>query len=182
MFKHYDKTRDWIQICLPCNAEYIQTARNAAVEFARKFNLDAADIMAIEVAISEAVSNAVRHAYNGSDHALPIRVLCECCEGTLRFEIADAGCGFAAPADDVIPEPDLSKEGGLGIILIKKLMDSVSYSSRPNMGTMVTMLKRAPGCRSGAQSAAFTTAGRTRSARTTARGAGFCAARRGSLE
>lgn len=149
MNRRYDHSQDRMEISMPCKAEYVRTVRTAAAEFARTFGLGAPDIEAIEVAISEAVSNVIKHAYRDRDNALPIHVKCERCGDGLRFEIADRGCGFAAPADDVIPDPDLDKEGGLGIVLIKRLMDAVSYTSRPNAGTRITMVKRAPRRRRG---------------------------------
>ena len=121
----------------------VRTERTAAADFARSFDLSAQDIEAIEVAVSEAVSNVIRHAYKGCSRTLPIRVKCERRGDGLRFVIEDRGRGFAAPPDNVIPDPDLSREGGLGIILIKRLIDSVSYTSRPNAGTRITMTKSA---------------------------------------
>lgn len=143
MGKLCDDGQDHIEIRVPCKAEYVRTVRVAAAEFARSFDLGAQDVEAIEVAVSEAVSNVIRHAYKGCAKTLPIRMRCERRGDSLRFEIEDRGRGFAAPADNVIPDPDLSREGGLGIILIKRLMDSVSYTSRPNAGTRITMTKRA---------------------------------------
>lgn len=143
MGKLCDEGQDHIEIRVPCKAEYVRTVRTAAADFARSFDLSAQDIEAIEVAVSEAVSNVIRHAYKGCSRTLPIRVKCERRGDGLRFVIEDRGRGFAAPPDNVIPDPDLSREGGLGIILIKRLIDSVSYTSRPNAGTRITMTKSA---------------------------------------
>lgn len=134
--------RDRIEIKVPCKAEYVRTVRRTAADFANAYNLPKSQVEEIEVAISEAVSNVVRHAYIDCERAPSIRVRCVHHRDALTFEVIDKGRGFAAPADGVVPDVDFGRDGGLGIILIKQMMDAVNYTSRPGEGTRLRMTKR----------------------------------------
>ena len=134
---------DQIEIKVPCKPEYVRTVRRAVADFAESVNMPKSAIEAIEIAASEAVANIVRHAYGDSRKPLPVRVKCMQRENGLMLEIVDRGCGFAAPARNVIPDVDPDREGGLGIILIKSLMDRVHYVSKPDEGTRIRMTKSA---------------------------------------
>lgn len=131
-----------IEISVPCKPEYVRTIRKTVAEFAVTMNMPPNDIEALEIAISEAASNIVRHAYVGCEQVGPLQVRCSHGSSGLTVEVVDRGRGFNAPPDGIIPEVDFNREGGLGIILIKELMDRVCYVSKPNRGTRIKMLKR----------------------------------------
>ena len=139
-------TGDWsgdeLEIRVPCRAQYVRTIRRAVAEFAMFHHMARADVEEIEVAASEAVSNAVRHAYSNRACISPVRVRCLHSKGAITVEVCDNGRGFAAPADDMIPKVDFDREGGLGIIIIKMLMDRVKLESKPDEGTKLSMTKR----------------------------------------
>lgn len=135
---------DAIEIRVPCKPEYVRTVRHAVADFAESFNMPKSAVEEVEIAASEAVANIVRHAYVGLDTRIPpMRVKCFHKRDKLILEIIDRGCGFEVPRDEVIPEVDFSRDGGLGIILIKCLMDRVNYTSGPSGGTKIRMTKRA---------------------------------------
>jgi anti-sigma regulatory factor (Ser/Thr protein kinase) len=135
---------DAIEIRVPCKPEYVRTIRHAIADFAESVDMPRSDVEEVEIAASEAVANIVRHAYSGLDSPIPpVRVKCSHGRGKLTVEVIDRGRGFSAPAAGVIPEVDLNRDGGLGIVLIKCLMDRVNYASKPNGGTRIRMTKRA---------------------------------------
>jgi serine/threonine-protein kinase RsbW len=134
---------DEIEIRIPCKAEYVRTVRRTVADFAESTNMSKQAIAEIEIATSEAVTNIVRHAYPGCDQAEPVLVKCGRHRGRFVLEVTDHGRGFNAPPDGVIPEVDLDREGGFGIILMKRLMDRVNYVSIPHEGTRIRMTKRA---------------------------------------
>lgn len=139
-----EQAADAIEIRVPCKPEYVRTVRRTIAEFAESIDMPRSDVEEVEIAASEAVANVVRHAYHNLDcKTPPVRVKCSHKSGRLIIEIIDRGSGFAAPAAAVIPEVDLNKDGGLGIILIKCLMDRVNYVSNPSSGTRIRMTKRA---------------------------------------
>ena len=140
-----EKTEDMIEMTVPCKPEYVRTARRAVAEFARAASVPKPAVDEIEIAAGEAVTNIVRHAYVGRERSLPIKVKCTGADDRFTVEVIDKGSGFDPAVVDV-PEPtDFDREGGLGIVIIRGLMDQVEYSSRPNRGTRVRMTKLPPG-------------------------------------
>jgi len=113
-----------------------QRLRNAQVE--------ATDIDAVLLALTEAYSNVMRHAYEGRLPA-PLKVELEVASDAVVMLLHDEGRPFE-PVAVTAPDPDDLAEGGYGLFLIEALMDEVSYTpSRPS-GTVLRLLKRrAPG-------------------------------------
>ena len=139
-----EQASEAIEIKVPCKPEYVRTVRRTIADFAESIDMSRSDVEEVEIAASEAVANVVRHAYsNLGCNPPPVRIKCSHRQGKLTVEIIDKGCGFSAPPTDVIPEVDLNRDGGLGIILIKCLMDKVNYVSQPSGGTRIKMTKRA---------------------------------------
>jgi serine/threonine-protein kinase RsbW len=95
---------------------------------------------AVELALSEALSNAVIHGNRLDAHKL-VHVRCRCKVGNgISLIVSDQGQGFDART---IPDPaaveNLEAEHGRGIHLMKWAMDEVSFERR---GTEVHMCKR----------------------------------------
>ena len=103
--------------------------------------LSAEAIEEVKIAASEAVANIVRHAYNGTSERSPVVVRCSGVCGKLTLEITDRGVGFEVPPVGCAPYTAELREGGLGIFLMRSLMDSVDYWSGPNLGTRIRMTK-----------------------------------------
>lgn len=131
-----------VELRVPCKPEYVRTVRALVGEMADSVHLSPDAVEEVKVAVSEAVANIVRHAYSGTPDIGPVVIKCETGSGKLTLEIIDKGVGFDVPAPGGTPIPDVSREGGLGIILIRNLMDSVDYWSKPNFGTRIKMVKR----------------------------------------
>lgn len=132
-----------VELRVPCKPEYVRTVRMLVAEVADGVPLPPEAIEEVKVAASEAVANIVRHAYAGSASCEPILVRCSKSNGKLTVEIIDRGIGFTVPSKTEVPLPEVSREreGGLGIVLIRNLMDSVDYWSQPNLGTRIRMTK-----------------------------------------
>ncbi|MCE5200622.1 MAG: ATP-binding protein [Armatimonadota bacterium] len=130
-----------IEIRVPCKPEYVRTVRKLIAEFAESANMPPRAVEEIEIAASEAVTNIVRHAYKGCTRNPRMCVKCAQRKSGLIVEVIDNGNGFNAPPDNVVPDVDPNREGGLGITLIKCLMDRVNYVSKPDEGTRIRMLK-----------------------------------------
>ena len=82
----------------------------------------------LELAVLEAVMNVMIHSY-GSEAGHPIRVAIEVDgEGILRVEVRDRGTFFNIldlPAPDLQRHIEIQKRGGLGVHLMRNLMDHV---------------------------------------------------------
>ena len=97
----------------------------------------------IEVAIEEILVNIV--SYAGLSATDGVEVRCEVLEDPLRVvvQFLDGGVPFdpLAKADpDTSPEAIMEREGGLGIFMVKKMMDEVSYAYEDGKNTL-TILK-----------------------------------------
>lgn len=144
MAMQYEPKIERIEIRAPCRPEFVRMIRRAVADFAESSNVPRSQIAEIEVAASEAVTNIVRHAYPDSDSSgYPVRVKCSHGRTGFTVEISDKGCGFRVPSGDAIPEVDLDRDGGYGIVIIKALMDSVDVKSEPKKGTRIRMTKTA---------------------------------------
>lgn len=132
---------DSVELKIPCKAEYVRTVRFLVEELAGSGSLSPDAIEEVKIAASEAVANIIRHAYGPDKAAQPVFLKFCHRPGKLVIEVIDCGVGFAVPKDG--QTPDLSREGGLGIILIRSLMDKVEYRSKPNLGTRIRMMKMA---------------------------------------
>ena len=98
----------------------------------------------IEVAIEEILVNIV--SYAGLSETDGVEVRCEVLENPLRvvLQFLDGGIPFdplAKDDPDTSPEALMEREGGLGIFMVKKMMDDVSYAYEDGKNTL-TILKR----------------------------------------
>ena len=90
------------------------------------------------LALQEALSNIVRHSYGPQGGKIQVD-FSEDAE-KIQFWIRDFGCKFDLTK---IPDPVLPREqpGGLGIYLIKKLMDRVAYDASCENGNRLHLVK-----------------------------------------
>ncbi len=129
--------RENVYLKLPAQTKYVSLARLAVTSIANSMEFDIEAIDDIKVAVGEACSNAIVH---GKSHEF-VEVVFSVDKDTLTIEITDFGDGFVVGE---YKEPDLSnpKETGLGIFIIKTLMDEVSINSKVGEGTTIKMIKR----------------------------------------
>ena len=130
-----NQTKDEVSMFIPAKSEYVGVVRLTAAAISNKIGFNVEDIQDIKVALSEACSNAIRYSkqdtfkltfYVGNDN--------------LRIMVSDDGEGCDTQNID---EPDLDnpKESGLGLFIIKSLMDEVSIESDEGEGTVINMIK-----------------------------------------
>lgn len=111
--------------------------RDTAVEAATQAGLRPKDVDDIKLAVGEALVNAMRHgAKPGRDR---IRLRCLACSTAFVVEVIDQGSGFDAGLVSA-PDAELLPEGGLGIHLMRSVMDEVEFSA-DDRGSKVRMLK-----------------------------------------
>ena len=96
-------------------------------------------IYQIEVAIEEIMVNIVNYAQLSEDDGIEVR--CEVKDDPLSvvLQFLDGGIPFdpVASADpDISPEALSEREGGLGIFMVKKMMDDVSYTYEDGKNTL----------------------------------------------
>jgi serine/threonine-protein kinase RsbW len=115
----------------PAEAAAPGQARAAARAFAADQGADADTLAAIALCVSEAVSNAVVHAYRGSERPGAIEVEVRRPNGYLCLRVRDHGCGLAPRAD--------STGLGLGLPLIAGSAASVEVLTPGDGGTELRM-------------------------------------------
>lgn len=125
--------------------EYLDEIREFVGDVARNNGFNDKEVYNIQLATDEAASNIIEHAYEGVNNGL-LEISCGVQNDSITIVLVDHGESFD-PSD--VPTPDLKadlserKIGGLGIFLMRKLMDKVHYDAEPkkNRNTL-TMSKR----------------------------------------
>ena len=127
-----------LALSVPGKPEYVGTVRIAIAHAASSAGFDIDAIDDIKVAVSEACTNIVCHAHKNSDFTYDVVLELE--EAKLTIIVKDGGVGFGVD-DYVEPVPGESRGNGLGIFIIKALMDEVDIYSEPGIGTKIHMTK-----------------------------------------
>ena len=134
-----------LELKVPCDPQYISVVRLIVAGMGAQAGLTMDDIDDMKVAVSEACTNTIDHAFGDEESGSPpepIVIRFSPRAGELRVEVEDVGQGFEPER----VKPDLSQpplmEGGLGLYLIHQLSDSVQVQSAPGSGTKVIMTKR----------------------------------------
>jgi len=112
-------------------------------ECAANAGLDESEVYAVQLAVDEASTNIIEHGYGGECPSR-IDITCETLEDGLKVILYDDAQPFE-PTD--VPEPETNvpleelKPRGLGIFLMRKMMDEVKYQPTPDQGNTLTMIK-----------------------------------------
>jgi serine/threonine-protein kinase RsbW len=111
---------------------------------------DPAACAELRLAVDEACTNVVEHAYGGAGG--PIRVSFEADGELVRVVISDRGAAFdplSLPSADVDSGWQERRIGGLGWHLIRRSVDEINYEPDPSGGNRLTLVKRSRPWRSG---------------------------------
>lgn len=129
----------------PGRFESLEAIREFISEAAREAGLSDREVYAVKLAVDEACSNIIEHAYRGQSRG---EIECQCAIDPDRLIIVlrDQGQRFD-PAS--VPEPDLTTDlearqtGGLGLYLMHRLVDDVRFESDESGNTLI-LVKRRP--------------------------------------
>jgi serine/threonine-protein kinase RsbW len=128
-----------VRLTIPAKAEYITLGRLALTAIARVRPLSEETLSDLKLALTEACTNSVRHAYR-EGRAGTVEILYQIEPDRLVVEVADDGQGFE-PADlGGRGNGDLS-EGGLGIAIIRAVADEVEIDERESGGSRLRFVK-----------------------------------------
>ena len=129
---------------VPSSTENLALIREFVTTVGRQAQFEEAEILNLELAVDEACANVIEHAY-GHDITKEVVVRAKFDEESLQISVIDEGLGFdpnKTPQDSVEQLIHDRKSGGLGIRLIKKLMDDVSYEIVPGQKNELHMIKK----------------------------------------
>lgn len=130
-------------VTYPARFEFLDEIRDFVAEVARNGGFNDKEIYSIQLAADEAASNIIEHAYEGIKDG-EIELTCDMRGGKLTITMQDHGKSFDPKK---IKKPNLKaglserQIGGLGVYLMRKLMDEVNYRSSGS-GNLLTMVKR----------------------------------------
>lgn len=138
---------DFIEMKVPAKAEYVGVIRLSISGIANRMGFSYEDIEDLKIAISEAITNAVTHAYKDEDDGEgEVTIGFGVYEDRLEIMVADHGGSFnlrdiksnTGPYNENVSIENL-REGGFGLYLIKSLMDKVEINN--DYGVIVIMTK-----------------------------------------
>ncbi|HLY86803.1 MAG TPA: ATP-binding protein [Gaiellaceae bacterium] len=129
-----------VRLRIPARAEYIALARLALSGLADIAELPDELLADLKLALTEAVSNSVRHAYGGDGGFVSIAY--ELSRHLLAIEVVDDGEGFDLERPPMLEGEELA-EGGLGIAIIRTIVDEFELDSQPGVrGSRLRFAKR----------------------------------------
>ena len=132
---------DEIRLSIPNKPEYVGVARLTVAAIASRIGFDIEKIEDMKIAVSEACNNAIIHGCKYCDEG-EYNINFTLTEKKLTISVYDKGEGCKHELEDIRkPNYNNLKEGGLGIFIIKSLMDDVKIESEKGKGMMIRMIK-----------------------------------------
>lgn len=108
--------------------------------------LDDEAVYAVELSVDEACTNIIEHAYGGEGKG-EIEITCEITRSGLVVTVHDHGKSFD-PASVPLPNAHVPLEElkvrGVGLFLMKKMMDEVTFDFAAERGNFLKMVKKKP--------------------------------------
>ena len=135
-------TVETTELSLPSRIDTVAAAAAVVAEFVSRSGISDEVAFGIDMAVREAVTNAVLHG-NSQDETKTVDISLKSLPDAVEISIHDQGAGFNP---EEVPDPtaneNLLKASGRGIFFMRTFMDEVSWLIRPHGGTTVRMLKR----------------------------------------
>jgi serine/threonine-protein kinase RsbW len=129
---------------VPSNTENLAMIRDFVNGIGERAGLGASEVAKLELAVDEACANVIEHAY-GPETTKEVSVKATLDGDSVQIDVVDTGKGFDPAAisqkslDQLVAE---RRSGGLGMRLIKTLMDEVHYEVIPGEKNELRMIKR----------------------------------------
>jgi serine/threonine-protein kinase RsbW len=131
------------QLHVPSSTENLSMIRDFVGSIGERAGFSKGEVVKLEVAVDEACANVIEHAY-GSDTTREVTVKATIDSNAVQIRVVDTGLGFDPTS---VADADLDslirqrKSGGLGMRLIKSLMDEVHYEIVPGQKNELAMTK-----------------------------------------
>jgi serine/threonine-protein kinase RsbW len=128
-----------VRLTIPARAEYISLGRLALTGLAGVRPVPDETLHDLKLALTEACTNSVRHAYQDGREG-KVEIVYELEPDRFAVEVGDEGSGFEPAPDPDDLDRDL-EEGGLGIAIIRAVADEVEIGPRANGGSRLRFVK-----------------------------------------
>ena len=136
-------SENYIKIESKATLENISAIRVCITSFISTLNIHFDELMDIKTAISEAVTNAIEHAYDNNDGIVAIEASIKE-DKKIIIKVSDFGKGIEDISLAVTPtytsKPE-SEHAGMGFTIMESFMDEVIIDSKINEGTTITLTK-----------------------------------------
>ena len=127
-----------VRLTIPAKAEYIALCRLALAGLARMRPVSEETLSDLKLALTEACSNSVRHAYKDGGEGI-IEIVYRLESDRLVIDVLDDGKGFSL--EDTPGSAEMN-ESGLGLAIIRSLTDELEVLERENgRGSMIRFAK-----------------------------------------
>ncbi|MEE4312043.1 MAG: SpoIIE family protein phosphatase [candidate division KSB1 bacterium] len=116
------------EIKVPGHIDYLGELRNFVTKTGKKYNFSDSIVNAFKLAIDEAATNIIKHAYRDIEGVITMRILVK--KRSMTVILIDQGKFFdpaRVQAPDLQRYVDIGKKGGLGIFIMRKLIDEIDY-------------------------------------------------------
>ncbi len=135
-------TEQTTELILPSRIEAVAEAAEAAAKFVNQLGLGEEIAYGVDMAVREAVTNAVLHG-NKQELEKTVEVTLMNSASALEITVRDHGTGFdpGSVPDPTVPQ-NLMKTNGRGILFMRTFMDEVQWLRHDEGGTVVRMIKR----------------------------------------
>ena len=136
------------ELNVPADTAYLAEVRAAVIEVVGKDLFPPSKAGLIALAVDEAVANIMEHAYPPGSDGGKISVILDASAQRFEVLIRDSGLSFD-PRD--VPEVDMQehvkagKKGGLGIFLMRRIMDEINYTFKQGVHNELQMIKYVDG-------------------------------------
>jgi serine/threonine-protein kinase RsbW len=135
-------TVETTELTLPSRIEAVNEAASVVARILGELGANEQLMFGIDMAIREAVTNAVVHG-NKRDDSKQVRVEIKSSQQEIEISVRDQGPGFN-PTE--VPDPttaeNLMKTSGRGIFFMRNFVDEVEWLTPPGGGTIVKLTKR----------------------------------------
>lgn len=131
------------KLIVPGRYDRLETVCNLVAQSAEEAGLDDSEQFHCQIAVDEACTNIIEHAYGGEDRG-EIEVACHASPGELVITLVDQGREFdpqSVPAPQMPVTVEDLNVGGLGLFFMRKVMDEVRFTS-DDTGNRLVMVKR----------------------------------------
>ncbi len=132
------------QRVFPARFESLSAIDHFVADAARRAGLDPCAVYQVQLAVDEACSNIIEHAYGGEGDGV-IECVLDVADGEFTITLRDYGKPFDPQS---VPEPDVEATledrtgGGLGLYFIRHLMDDFQFEFDAKQGNLLMMIKR----------------------------------------
>src|SRR5688572_12685167 len=128
-------------LSLPRDSATVPVVRRTCRDALKVLGVSEDCIDSIQVAVSEACTNVLKHV-EGTPDAYEVDVSID--ERVCSISVIDTGSGFdqgSLDMNDTEEGPSVTSEGGRGIFLMRAMVDQIKFTSEPENGTIVHLVK-----------------------------------------